>query len=205
MIFSWRLCEKIPFLPVREEWKTVIDVMGQGRQKGLVIVFTGPGKGKTTAAMGMALRAAGHRLKTLMIQFIKGDWPYGELEAARRLEPSFKIIPMGKGFIFFQGEGPGPEDLKAVREAWEFFLREMASGQYHMIILDEINYVIDYGLLPVEEVLKAIDERPEGLHLVLTGRNARPEIIEKADLVTEMREVKHPFKDGVKGQKGIEF
>jgi cob(I)alamin adenosyltransferase len=172
--------------------------------KGLIIVFTGSGKGKTTAAMGMAFRAAGHGLKTLMIQFIKGSRRYGELDAAERLSPHFQIMPMGKGFIFGKG-GPNAADAEAIREAWGFFREKMSSGEFQMIILDEINYVIDYGLLPVEEVLRALEAKPEGLHLVLTGRNARAEVVEKADLVTEMKAIKHPYKNGILAQKGIEF
>ena len=171
----------------------------------MIIVHTGSGKGKTTAAMGMALRGAGHQLKTLMIQFIKGSWHYGELNAAKKLYPYFEIIPMGKGFITFDKEGPDSEDIRAVREAWDFFRLKMSSVEFNMIILDEINYVIDYNMLPLEDVLQVLRSKPDRLHLILTGRNAKPEIIEIADLVTEMKEVKHPFKKGIKAQKGIEF
>ena len=173
--------------------------------KGLVIVFTGDGKGKTTAAIGMALRAAGHGLKCLMIQFVKGGWRYGELEAAERLSPDFEMIPMGKGFIRPDKGGPSPEDLKAVKDAWNLFQEKMTTREYRMVILDEINNVVRMGLLPVEEVLAAIEAKPPELHLVLTGRDAHPKVIEIADLVTEMREVKHPFSEGVQAQKGIEY
>jgi cob(I)alamin adenosyltransferase len=173
--------------------------------KGLVIVFTGDGKGKTTAAMGMALRAAGHGLRCLMIQFIKGGWRYGELEAAKRLSPHFEMIPMGKGFIRPDKGGPAPEDLKAIRDAWNLFREMMATQAYQMVILDEINNVVSMGLLPVEEVLAAIEAKPPELHLVLTGRDAHPKVIEIADLVTEMHEVKHPFAQGIRAQKGIEY
>ena len=179
--------------------------MEKEKRKGLIIVHTGNGKGKTTAAMGMALRAAGHNLKVLMIQFIKGTWPYGELESVKRLYPDFMIMPMGKGFIRFDREGPDPEDREAVIEAWNFFREKMESREFDMIILDEINYVISYNLLDVKDLLEAIKNRPLELHLVLTGRDAHPDVIEIADLVTEMREIKHPFKDGIKAQKGIEF
>jgi cob(I)alamin adenosyltransferase len=172
---------------------------------GLIIIHTGSGKGKTTAALGLALRAAGYGYRTLMIQFIKGSWRYGELEAADMLAPLLDIIPMGKGFIFPEKGGPSEEDKKAVQEAWDFAKSKIASGSYEMIVLDEINYVLDYGLLPVEEVLEVLKNKPKSLHLVLTGRNARPEIIEQADLVTEMREIKHPYQKGIKAQKGIEF
>lgn len=169
------------------------------------MVFTGSGKGKTTAAMGMGFRAAGHGLKVIMIQFIKGGRHYGELDAAGKLAPFFQIVPMGKGFIGFDQKEAFGEHIEAVRTAWDYFKERMASGEFQMIILDEINNAIDYGLLPVKEVLEAIENRPEGLHLVLTGRNAHPDVIEKADLVTEMKEIKHPFHKGVKAQKGVEF
>lgn len=172
---------------------------------GLIMVHTGTGKGKTTAALGLALRGAGYGFQTLMIQFIKGDRQYGELGGADMLAPFLDILPMGKGFIRFDRGGPGEEDRKAVQEAWELAKRQMTSGKYDMIVLDEINYVIDYGLLPVEDVLDALRSRPKSLHVLLTGRNAHPDLIEAADLVTEMTEVKHPFQKGVKAQKGIEF
>jgi len=173
--------------------------------KGLVMVFTGSGKGKTTAAMGMAFRAAGHGHKVLMIQFIKGGTHYGELNSAEKLAPYFRIVPMGKGFIRFDKNGPDDEDRKAILEAWDFSRKAIYSGEYRMVILDEINNAIDYGLLPLGEVLDALEKRPQDLHLVLTGRNARSEIVEAADLVTEMKEIKHPFHQGIKAQKGVEF
>jgi cob(I)alamin adenosyltransferase len=179
--------------------------MTEKPNQGLILVFTGTGKGKTTAAMGLALRAAGHGMKTLMIQFIKGSWHYGELDAAKRLAPHFEIRPLGKGFVRFDRTGPAPEDVRAVQEAWEIFRQEMASGEYGMIILDEINNVMDYGFLPPDEVIRVLRARPAGVHLVLTGRNAPPGIVEIADLVTEMREIKHPFRNGIKAQKGVEF
>ena len=179
--------------------------MAREDRKGLIIVHTGTGKGKTTAAMGMALRAAGHNYRVLMIQFIKGSWHYGELESVKRLYPNFEILPMGKGFIRFDKEGPSSEDKEAVAEAWELFKEKMKSGEFDMIILDEINYVLGYNLLDIEEVLEDLKSRPEGLHLILTGRDAHPGLIEIADLVTEMKEIKHPFQRGIKAQKGIEF
>jgi len=174
-------------------------------RKGLIIVHTGEGKGKTTAALGMAMRGIGYGYQTLMIQFIKGSWRYGELDAADMLAPFLDIVPMGKGFIRFDREGPDAEDRAAVFEAWEFAKRQMAVDKYDMIILDEINYVIDYGLLPVEDVVEALRSKPDQLHVVLTGRNAHADVIAEADLVTEMKEVKHPFHAGIKAQKGIEY
>lgn len=179
--------------------------MNKGSTKGLVMVFTGNGKGKTTAALGMAMRCAGHGLKCLMIQFIKGSWRYGELEAAKRLAPFFEMIPMGKGFIRLDQGKASPEDLKAIQDAWSLFLDKMASQEFHMIILDEINNVVHMGLLALEELLAAIREKPPGMHLVLTGRDVHPGIIEVADLVTEMLEVQHPFAKGVQAQKGVEY
>ncbi|RJR42358.1 MAG: cob(I)yrinic acid a,c-diamide adenosyltransferase [Desulfobacteraceae bacterium] len=173
--------------------------------KGLVMVFTGNGKGKTTAAMGMAFRAAGHGHKILMIQFIKGSRDYGELHAVEKLAPGFQIVPMGRGFIRFDQQRPNEEDRKAARDALGFSKEMIESGGYHMIILDEVNNAISYGLLDLGEVLDVIRRKPESLHLVLTGRNVRPEIVEAADLVTEMKEIKHPFHNGIKAQKGVEF
>lgn len=180
-------------------------LMSEAYQKGLIIVHTGMGKGKTTAAMGMALRGVGHQLKSLMIQFIKGSWKYGELEAVKALYPFFEIVPMGKGFIHVGKPGPEKEDVEAVSKAWKCFVEKLSSKEYDMIILDEINVAMHYGLLPLEPVLRALQEKPAGLHLVLTGRNASPEIMDMADLITEMVEVKHPYKEGVPAQKGIEF
>jgi cob(I)alamin adenosyltransferase len=174
-------------------------------KKGLIIVHTGPGKGKTTAALGLAFRAVGSGLKVLMVQFIKGSWHYGELDAAELLGPDkFVICPMGKGFVKLGGE-IDPEQKKAAEEAWAFGREKIFSGEYDMIIFDEINYALSYGLLPVEPVLEALKQKPETLHVVLTGRNARAEIIELADLVTEMRELKHPYQKGIEAQRGIEY
>jgi len=175
------------------------------KPRGLLVVHTGNGKGKTTAAIGMALRAAGHEFRILMIQFIKGSWSYGELRAVKKLSPFFEIMPMGKGFIHFDREGPSEEDKRAVLSAWDVFKNKMKSGELDMIILDEINYVIDYNLLDITEVLNVMKAKPADLHVVMTGRNAHDSVIEMADLVTEMKEIKHPFQKGIKAQKGIEF
>ena len=173
------------------------------QKKGLIIVHTGEGKGKTTAALGLAFRALGYGFKVLMVQFIKGAWHYGELESAKRFEGLMEIRPMGEGFTW---DTKNPErDRQKAHEAWEFGRKAALSSQYHMVIFDEINYVIKYDYLSVQEVVQFLKEKPADLHVVLTGRDAAPEIIELADLVTEMREVKHPYKKGIKAQKGIEF
>ena len=174
-------------------------------KKGLIIIFTGKGKGKTTAAMGQALRAVGQGLKVLMLQFVKGTWDYGELESIKRLEPDFEIQPLGKGFIRSNSKLDENEAQENVNQSWKQARNEILSDKYDMIILDEINYVISYGLLPVEEVLTLFEEKPDRLHLILTGRDAHQSIVERADLVTEMNEIKHQYSKGIKAQKGIEF
>ncbi len=173
-------------------------------RQGLVIVHTGNGKGKTTAALGLALRAVGQGLKVFMVQFIKGSWKYGELRAPEFL-PGFEIRPMGRGFVDLGNPEPNPEDVALARETFAAAREKVLSGAYDLVILDEVNYAVTYGLVELGSVLELIREKPPGVHLVLTGRDARPELVEEADLVTEMREVKHPFHKGVKAQKGIEF
>jgi cob(I)alamin adenosyltransferase len=174
-------------------------------KNGLIIVFTGNGKGKTTAAMGQALRAVGQGLKVLILQFIKGAWDYGELESIKRLDPDLKIKPLGKGFIRSKSKLNDNEAIENINQSWSQAESEIYSDKYDMVILDEINYVIDFGLLPVDEMLTLIEKKPKRLHIVLTGRNAHKKVIEKADLVTEMMEIKHPYSKGIKAQKGIEF
>ena len=175
-------------------------------KRGLIIVHTGPGKGKTTAALGTAFRAVGQGLKVLMVQFIKGSWHYGELDAAKMLgEARFEILPMGRGFVKVGAEKPDPEDVRLVQEAWQFAAGKMKSGDCDMLILDEINYAISYRMLDPAVVVEALRQKPEMLHVILTGRNAHPAIVECADLVTEMREVKHPYQKGIQAQRGIEY
>ena len=175
-------------------------------RKGLIIVFTGPGKGKTTAALGMAFRAVGQGLKVLMVQFIKGSWHYGELETARALgEDKLKILPMGRGFVKVGADKPDAEDVRLVQEAWRFASEKMRSGEYDLVILDEINYAISYKMLDAESVVEELRKKPEMLHVILTGRNANPLVVDLADLVTEMREIKHPFQKGIQSQRGIEY
>jgi cob(I)alamin adenosyltransferase len=177
----------------------------EGRQ-GLLIVHTGNGKGKTTAALGMGLRAWGQGFKVLVIQFIKGNWKYGELEAAKRLGPDFVIRQMGEGFVGkCKDEDAMAEHRLAAADALQAAEQEISGAKWDMIILDEINYAIKFGLVSPEAVLALLENKPAMLHLVLTGRDANPAIIDKADLVTEMNEIKHPYKKGIKAQKGVEF
>ena len=176
------------------------------RKDGLVIVYTGKGKGKTTAALGMVLRALGYNYKICMIQFIKGSWHYGEMTSSKRLEPEFELIAVGKGFVgILDDKGPRREHERIAREALRLSKEKIESKKYDIIILDEINYAVNLGLVKLEEVLDIIKIKPPKLNLVLTGNYAKKEVIDLADLVTEMKEVKHPFKSGLKAKKGIDF
>lgn len=176
---------------------------------GLVIVHTGDGKGKTTAALGLAMRAWGDGLRVLILQFIKGGWRCGELNAIAALAKSaaggtIELRQMGKGFTR-KGDVDAAEHQRAAQEALADARAAITSGAWDLVILDEINYAVKFGLLDVSDVLALLDARPQTLHVVLTGRDAAPEVIARADLVTEMHLVKHPFSQGVKAQRGIEF
>jgi cob(I)alamin adenosyltransferase len=174
--------------------------------KGLLIVYTGAGKGKTTCALGTAFRAVGQGLRVLMIQFIKGSWHYGELDAAAMLGgDKFEILPMGRGFVKVGGAEKDPEDVRLCEEAWEFGRGQIYSEKYDLVVLDEINYVISYKMLDADRVVDSLAQRPERVHVICTGRNAHPKLVEAADLVTEMREVKHPFAKGTLAQRGIDY
>lgn len=175
-------------------------------RKGLVIVHTGNGKGKTTAALGMGLRAWGQGFRVLVLQFIKGNWKYGELTAAEKLGPNFVLRQMGEGFVNKSRNDDNAADHQgAADDALQTAKKEILSEKWDLIILDEINYAIQFGLIPLDKVLELLEVKPPLLHLVLTGRNAAPAIIDRADLVTEMKEIKHPYKKGIKAQQGIEF
>src|SRR5262245_32677579 len=170
-------------------------------QRGLLLVNTGNGKGKSTAAFGVALRAVGQGLSVSIIQFIKGKWKTGELQAAERL--GLELMTMGKGFTW---ESKNLEEDKALmRQAWSVAFEKILSGNYDLIILDEINYVLGYGYIPVDDVIRTLQSRPPHVHVVLTGRNAPEEVVSVADCVTEMREIKHPYRSGIPAQKGIDF
>ncbi len=171
--------------------------------QSLLIVNTGNGKGKTTAALGQAFRAVGHGFRVCFLQFLKGSWKYGELEAAKRFEDLMEIRALGKGFTW-KSEDLN-EDIQSARDAWDLAKEIIASGKFKMVVLDELTYLITYGMVPEEDILKTLRNRPPGLHVVVTGRDASPGLIELADLVTEMNEIKHPFRNGIKAQRGIEF
>ncbi len=172
-------------------------------EQGLIQVYTGNGKGKTTAALGLALRAVGRELKVCMIQFMKGGGPYGEHLAAPRLAPLLTIIQTGReGWV--DRDNPDPEDTRLARGALELAGKALAGGEYDLVILDEVNGAVAFGLLTVDDVLTLMERKPANVELVLTGRNADERIIAAADLVTEMREIKHYYRKGITSRVGIE-
>ncbi len=178
------------------------------KKNGLVLVHTGEGKGKTTAAIGLAVRAWGNGFRILILQFIKGSWKYGELAALKALAETdgrIEIRPSGIGFTRKATAEEMTTHRKKAQAALQEAASEMTSGQWDMIVLDEINYALKFGLLEEQEVLELLSQKPTDLHLVLTGRDALPAVIDRADLVTEMRLIKHPFQKGIRAQKGIEF
>jgi cob(I)alamin adenosyltransferase len=173
----------------------------QGQRRGLIIVNTGNGKGKTTAAMGTAFRALGVGFKVKMIQFIKGSWDYGELHSAEKL--GFEIVPMGEGFTWETKDKE--RDIAVAARTWDSCKDAIEKHEHDLLIFDEINNAIAYGYLDVNLVLAALRRKPEDMHIILTGRDAHPALIDLADLVTEMREIKHPFHRGIYAQRGIEY
>ncbi len=181
----------------------------QSSRRGLIIINTGPGKGKTTAALGTAFRAAGNGMRVLVLQFLKGSWHYGELDSAEALSREdgfvYVIRQLGRGFVKVGGAEAEPEDLQMVQNAWAEAEAAILGGDWDLIVLDEINYAIGYKMLAPEHVAGVLRRKPEMLHVILTGRNAHPLLVELADTVTEMREVKHAYQKGILAQRGIEF
>jgi cob(I)alamin adenosyltransferase len=174
-------------------------------RKGLILINTGPGKGKTTAAMGTGLRAVGVGMRVLMLQFLKGSWHYGELDAVKFFGDNFVLKQLGRGFVKVGNAETDPEDLAMVIAAWEESKTAILSGEWDLVILDEINYAIGYGMLDPALVVEALLQRPEMVHVILTGRNAHPSLVEIADTVTEMKEIKHAYQKGILAQRGIEY
>jgi cob(I)alamin adenosyltransferase len=172
-------------------------------EQGLVQVYTGNGKGKTSAAFGLALRAIGRGLKVYVVQFIKGGFDYGELYVVDKL-PNLKLKAFGRG-EFVTEKPPGKEDVELAQEALALAEQVVKNGEYAIVILDEINVALNLKLINLDEVLELIKNKPKHVELILTGRYAPEEIIEAADLVTEMKEVKHPFNKGYQARKGIEY
>ena len=173
-------------------------------RKGLVLINTGSGKGKTTAAFGLALRALGQGFKVLILQFMKGRANIGEIKALSHINLPLEIKQYGRA-VFFKSRACEPIDIYLATKGLAEFCEAMANGRYDLIILDEIMVAIDFGLLNREDVKNAITQKPPELHLILTGRNAPTQLIEIADLVTEMQAIKHPYSQGIAAQKGIEY
>ena len=172
-------------------------------ERGLVIVHTGSGKGKTTAAFGMVLRCIGHGMRVGIVQFVKGAWGTGERTVLARFPDLVTCRAMGEGFTWDTQDRA--RDIAAARAAWEMAQAMLADPSYRLVLLDELNIVLRYGYLAVGDIVAALKAKPRDLHVIVTGRNAPSELIEAADLVTEMTLVKHPFRAGVKAQAGIEF
>ncbi|MFV3125993.1 cob(I)yrinic acid a,c-diamide adenosyltransferase [Niveispirillum sp. KHB5.9] len=172
-------------------------------EKGLLMVHTGPGKGKSTAAIGLMVRAAGHGFRVGFIQFIKGAWATGEQVALERFEDLIEHHAMGEGFTWETQDKE--RDIRAARRAWDKACQMMADPRYRLVVLDEMNIALRYNYLPVEEVVATLVSRRPDLHVLVTGRNANPMLMEAADLVTEFQAVKHPFSAGIRSQAGIEF
>ncbi len=173
------------------------------KTRGLIIVHTGKGKGKSTAAFGMVFRAIGHGLKIGVVQFVKGKWGTGERDVLEKFPAQVTIKAMGEGFTWDTQDRT--RDIKAARAAWEEAKAMIGDKNYHMVVLDELNICLRYDYLDIGEIVAVLKNKPADTHVVITGRNAKDELIEIADLVTEMVQVKHPFRDGVKAQAGIEF
>ena len=171
--------------------------------RGYVQVYTGDGKGKTTAALGQALRAVGHNCRVFMILFMKGNIEYGELETARRLAQFMELREMGRE-SFVSKDNPEAIDIEWARDGLRLARKVIEAGQHDLVILDEINVAVDFRLLPLEEVLELLRDKPDHVELILTGRYAHPDIIESADLVTEMRNIKHYYDRGIEARVGIE-
>lgn len=172
-------------------------------EKGLIVVHTGPGKGKSTAAFGMVLRAVGHGMKTGVVQFIKGKWDTGERTVLEKFPELVTIRAMGEGFTWDTQDRA--RDIANAEAAWAEAKKLIADPRYRMVLLDELNIALRYDYLDINEVVATLKAKPADTHVIVTGRNAKPELIEAADLVTEMTMVKHPFRAGVKAQAGIEF
>ena len=172
-------------------------------ERGLLLVFTGAGKGKTTAALGMAIRCLGHEMNIAVIQFIKGAIDTAEERILKGFGDQVRFLRMGEGYTWETQDRE--RDTQLARKAWETTLECVRDTRFGMIILDELNIAIQHDYIPIEDVLRAINDRPPHLHVVITGRGAKLELIEAADLVTEMKMIKHPFRKGIKAQKGVEF
>jgi len=180
--------------------------VGNSPDRGLIICYTGDGKGKTTAALGMCVRAAGYKMKVAVVQFIKGSWHYGEMDGIRLLEPYVEFQTAGKGFVgILDDKLPREAHIAAARDALKIAEQKLASDIYDIVILDEIFVGVGLDLITARDILNLIGQKPERTNLILTGRGAPSEVIDVADLVTEMTEIKHPFQKGIPARKGVDF
>ncbi|MEW6570984.1 MAG: cob(I)yrinic acid a,c-diamide adenosyltransferase [Nitrospirota bacterium] len=183
-----------------------LQVLEPKQKVGLIVVITGHGKGKTTSALGMALRAAGHNMNVCIIEFMKGDMYSGEIDGIKKLSPNVELHLTGKGFCGIRGNPyPFKEHRANAQYAMEFTKEKMFSGLYDILILDEINNALKLRLVDLPQVLELLDKKPPLMHLILTGRDAHPELIERAHTVTEMKEIKHAYRQGIEPQKGIDY
>jgi cob(I)alamin adenosyltransferase len=201
-----------PGVGPKKDWKPVqaegiichiFEGVGMTRTRGLLVIYTGDGKGKTTAALGAALRACGRGMNTLMIQFIKEKGTSGEQKVCPALLQNIDIYPFGMGFVF-EGDDPGPH-IQMVEKAWIFMKERLSRKKYDILILDELAAVLNLGLLPVQEVLDFLIGKEKSLHVIITGRDAPEELIHEADIVTEMREIKHVYHDGTPATLGLDY
>jgi cob(I)alamin adenosyltransferase len=188
-----------------QQLKTSVDrrIAAAQEEKGLLMVYTGAGKGKTTAALGMALRCLGHGMKVAVVQFIKGAIDTAEERILKSFGEQVVFLRMGEGYTWETQDRE--RDTMVAQEAWGVAERYLQDPGLGMVILDELNIAIHHGYVPLDKVLKALVRRPFMLHVVITGRGAKPELIEAADLVSEMKMIKHPFRKGIKAQQGVEF
>jgi cob(I)alamin adenosyltransferase len=176
---------------------------GSDNRKGLIMIHTGNGKGKTTAALGLAMRALGHGFPVCIIQFIKGSWKYGELQSAEKFKEYLDLYVVGEGFTWKSNDIN--KDIDAAQAGWEQAKSLIKEGRHHLVVLDEFTYAINYGMIDKAEAIEVFKQKPANMHLLITGRDAPGELIYIADLVTEMKEIKHPYTQGIKAQKGIEY
>lgn len=186
--------------------KPTLTVFEPKKRVGLVVVITGPGKGKTTSALGIALRAVGYRMKVCIIHFIKGDMYAGEMDGIKRLSPGVEVHLAGKGFCGIMGDTRTFNEHRAsAQDALRLAREKMLSGAFDILILDEVNNALKLGLIDLPQLMDIIENKPPLMHLILTGRDAHPEVIQRAHTVTEMQEIKHAFRQGIEPQKGIDY
>jgi cob(I)alamin adenosyltransferase len=186
--------------------ENILKIFEPKKKVGLVIVVTGHGKGKTTSALGIALRASGYGMKVCIVEFLKGNMYSGEIDGVKKLSPNVELYLTGKGFYEIRGDQFTPkEHRESAQKGLELAKKKMLSGEFDILILDEINNAVNLKLVDLSQILELIKNKPPFLHLIMTGRDAHPEVIKRADTVTEMKEIKHSFGQGIEPQKGIDY